>query len=97
VASTLREAFPAPVRNPRWATVQLETDDGVYTGRVDLPEGGQLGDLLNEGHPFLELHEVTGSDRVSLALVAVNKRCVRIARLLHESVGGLERCGGGRC
>jgi hypothetical protein len=70
----------------KWATVRIETDDGVYVGRIYVPETKKrLSDVLSDDRPFLNLTEVSvnGSERVE-QFIALNKRYVRTVRVLNE-------------
>jgi hypothetical protein len=76
-----------------WATVRVETDGGVYVGRLCVPDAKQrVSDVLADDRQFLSLIEVRVNDgeRVE-GYMAINKRFVRTLRILDE--GGL---AGGR-
>jgi hypothetical protein len=70
----------------RWATVRIETEGGVYVGRVYVPETKKrLSDVLCDDRPFINLTEVSLNDGETVeAFVAVNKNYVRTVRVLHE-------------
>ena len=70
----------------RWATVRIETEGGVYVGRVYVPETKKrLSDVLCDDRPFINLTEVSLNDGESVEpFVAINKRYVRTVRVLHE-------------
>jgi hypothetical protein len=70
----------------RWATVRIETETGVYVGRLYVPETRKrLSDVLNDDRPFLSLTEASTNDSDEVqAFVAVNKRFVRTVRVLDE-------------
>ncbi|MET0553933.1 MAG: hypothetical protein ABW221_12895 [Vicinamibacteria bacterium] len=75
----------------RWATVRVETDDGVYIGRMFIPEmKKRLSDVLCDERPFILLTEPT-KDAAPMreSFVAVNKTFVRTVRVLaeHEAEG----------
>ena len=70
----------------RWATVRVETDDGVYVGRMFIPEmKKRLSDVLCDERPFIMLTEPTKDAAPMMeAFVAVNKSFVRTVRVLQE-------------
>ncbi len=72
----------------RWATVQIETEKAVYTGRIYIPESKRrLSDVLTDDRPFVNLTEVSmnGTDQVEPYL-AINKRFIKIVRVLDDGV-----------
>lgn len=78
-------AFGAPVR-ARWATVRIETEAGVYVGRVYVPETKRrVSDMLADERIFLNLTEVSVNDSANLeAFVAINKAYIRTVRVLDD-------------
>ena len=70
----------------RWAMVRVETDGGVYVGRVFVPEPRtRVSDVLADDRQFLSLTEVRVNDGAQVeAYMAVNKRFVRTLRILDE-------------
>jgi hypothetical protein len=70
----------------RWATVRIETDSGVYVGRVFVPETKKrLSDVLCDDRPFINLTEVTiNGGGIIEPFVAVNKHYVKTVRVLNE-------------
>jgi len=70
----------------RWATVRVETDGGVYVGRVFVPETrARVSDVLADDRQFLSLTEVRVNDGAQVeAYMAVNKSFVRTLRILDE-------------
>lgn len=82
--TSLPTAQPA---RARWATVRIETDEGVYVGRMFIPEmKKRLSDVLCDDRPFIALTAVS-RDHSALeeSFVAINKRFVRTVRVLQES------------
>ncbi len=85
-----RKMTACPPASARWATIKVETDGGMYVGRMCVPEAGQrVSDVLGDDRQFLSLTEVrvNGSDQVE-AFMAVNKSFIRTLRVLDE--GGAE-------
>ena len=70
----------------RWATVRIETEATVYTGRIFVPETKkQLSDVISDDRMFLNLTEVTVNDSAGVeAFVALNKQYVKTIRVLSE-------------
>ena len=70
----------------RWATVRVETDGGVYVGRLYVPDTGRrVSDVLADDRQFLSLTDVRVNDGEHVeAFMAVNKRFVRTLRILDE-------------
>jgi hypothetical protein len=70
----------------KWATVRIETDEGVYVGRIYVPETKKrLSDVLSDDRPFLSLTEVSVNDSERVEqFIALNKRYVRTVRVLNE-------------
>lgn len=75
------------VQSSRWARVRVETADGVYIGRLYIPENKKrLSDVLCDERPFLSLTEVSREgSQVHEPFVAINKIFVRTVRVLEES------------
>lgn len=69
----------------RWATVRVETDGGVYVGRICVPDTKRVSDVLADDRQFLSLTEVRVNDgeRVE-GYMAINKSFVRTLRILDE-------------
>ena len=66
--------------------MRIETDDGVYVGRMFVPEmKKRLSDVLCDDRPFICLTEAS-KDHSALEedFVAINKRFVRTVRVLQE-------------
>jgi hypothetical protein len=72
----------------RWATVRVETDGGIYVGRMYIPETKKrVSDVLSDDRQFISLTEVSVNDAVQTeAYVAVNKSYIRTIRILHEGL-----------
>jgi len=70
----------------RWATVRIETEGGIYVGRVFVPETKKrLSDVLCDDRPFISLTEVSINDgETHEAFVALNKNFVKTVRVLDE-------------
>jgi hypothetical protein len=81
----------APAR-ARWATVRVETEGGIYVGRMYVPETKKrVSDVLCDDRPFVNLTEVSINDAAEVeSFVAVNKNYIRTIRILHEGAG--EEC-----
>lgn len=77
--------FGAPMR-ARWATVRIETEAGVYVGRVYVPETKRrVSDMLADERMFLNLTEVSVNDSAVLEpFMAVNKSYIRTVRVLDD-------------
>ena len=74
------------VGRPRWATVRLETEGCVYTGRMYVADGTlRVSDVLADDRQFLSLTEVkvNEADQVE-AFMAVNKSYIRTLKILDE-------------
>ena len=78
-------AAPQPAR-ARWASVRIETDEGVYVGRMFIPEmKKRLSDVLCDDRPFIALTGVTKDhSAIEEPFVAINKRFVRTVRVIQE-------------
>jgi len=72
----------------RWATVRVETDGGVYVGRVHIPDARtRVSDVLADDRQFLSLTDVRVDEGAqSEAYLAVNKSFVRTLRILDEGL-----------
>ncbi len=72
----------------RWATVRVETDGGVYVGRLFVPETKKRSsDVLCDDRPFLFLTEVSVNDSHDTEpFLAINKRFIKTVRVLHDGV-----------
>ena len=72
----------------RWATVRVETDGGVYVGRLYVPDTKKrVSDVLADDRQFLSLTDVSVNDGEQVeAYVAVNKQFVRTLRILDEGM-----------
>jgi len=70
----------------RWATVRVETDGGVYVGRIYVPDANRrVSDVLADDRQFLSLTDVRVNDGEQVeAYMAVNKSFVRTLRILDE-------------
>ncbi len=70
----------------RWATVRIEMDNGVYVGRVFVPETKKrLSDVLCDDRPFINLTDVTiNAGGILEPFVAINKQYVKTVRVLSE-------------
>ena len=70
----------------RFATVRVETDGGVYVGRLYVPDTGRrVSDVLADDRQFLSLTDVRVNDGEHVeAYMAVNKSFVRTLRILDE-------------
>ena len=70
----------------RWATVRVETDGGVYVGRIYVPDTKQrVSDVLADDRQFLSLTEVRVNDGERVEdYMAINKSFVRTLRILDE-------------
>jgi hypothetical protein len=79
----------------RWATIRVETDGGVYEGRICVPDAARrVSDVLADDRQFLSLTDVRLNDSDEAeAFMAVNKSFIRTLRILDEGVagGGRER------
>jgi hypothetical protein len=77
-------------RRIRWATVLIRTDWGTYLGRVQVPHGlRRVEDVLNDARAFVTLFDATMTETGEVQpLLALNKRCVRTARILDPSETG---------
>jgi hypothetical protein len=87
VAATFPSIQPSShAGRARWATVRVETDDGIYVGRMFIPEmKKRLSDVLCDERPFICLTEPTKDAAPMMeSFVAVNKSFVRTVRVLHE-------------
>jgi len=70
----------------RWATIRVETDGGVYVGRMCVPHAHlRVSDVLADDRQFLSLTDVrvNESDQAE-AFMAVNKSFIRTLRILDE-------------
>jgi hypothetical protein len=89
-------AGPVAARSPRARryTVRLETDSGIYVGKLYVPHGkGRVSDVIADERPFLNLTEVTHNDGLTVeSYVAVNKRHIHTLRVVDE---GVEEAAGG--
>jgi hypothetical protein len=84
--TTARIGVAGYANRARWATVRVETEGGVYVGRVYVPETKKrLSDVLCDDRPFLNMTEVTinGGDQPE-PFVAVNKNFIRNVRVVLE-------------
>ena len=82
----------------RWATVRVETDGGVYVGRIYVPDTKQrVSDVLADDRQFLSLTEVRVNDGERVEnYMAINKSFVRTLRILDEGgFAGVRVAGGG--
>jgi len=70
----------------RWATVRVETDGGIYVGRLYVPDTKKrVSDVLADDRQFLSLTEVSVNDQEQIeSFVAVNKQFVRTLRIIDE-------------
>ena len=70
----------------RWATVRVETDGGVYVGRIYVPDTDRrVSDVLADDRQFLSLTDVRVNEGEHVeAYMAVNKSFVRTLRILDE-------------
>ena len=73
----------------RRCTVRLETDSGVFVGKMYVAHGkGRVSDVLCDDRPFLSLTDVTTDDGQSIeSFVAINKRSIHTLRVLAEGPG----------
>ena len=74
------------VDRSRWATVRVETDGGVYVGRIYVLDTKQrVSDVLADDRQFLSLTEVRVNDGERVEdYMAINKSFVRTLRILDE-------------
>jgi hypothetical protein len=81
----------------RFATVRVETDGGVYVGRICVPAARlRVSDVLADDRQFLSLTDVRVNDgEQPEAFMAVNKSFVRTVRILDEGVVDAARAGHG--
>lgn len=86
VAAFMNAGMQVHTNRARWATVRVETDDGVYVGRMYVPETKKrLSDVLCDDRPFVSLTEVSKDDvELAESFVAINKSFIRTVRVLHE-------------
>jgi len=72
----------------RWATVRVETDNGVYVGRLYVADAKtRVSDVLSDDRQFLSLADVSMNDGQDLeSFMAVNKHFIRTLRILDEGV-----------
>ena len=70
----------------RWATIRVETDGGVYVGRMCVPQAHlRVSDVLADDRQFLSLTDVRVNDGDQAeAFMAVNKSFIRTLRILDE-------------
>jgi hypothetical protein len=70
----------------RWATVRVETDEGIYIGRMFIPEmKKRLSDVLCDERMFVALTEASKDGAPMMeSFVAINKSFVRTVRVLKE-------------
>jgi hypothetical protein len=83
--------FAAHAGRAKWATVQIATDFGSFTGRLYIPESKRrVSDVLSDSRPFLSLTEVTASDDGPVEpFIAINKSHVRFLRVLDDGAAEL--------
>jgi hypothetical protein len=85
----------APERSERsrWATIRVETDGGVYVGRICVPEARlRVSDVLADDRQFLSLTDVHVNDgEEKEAFMAVNKSFIRTLRILDEGTAEAAR------
>jgi hypothetical protein len=81
---------PRAARSPRArrCTVRIETDSGVFVGKVYVPHGkGRVSDVLSDERVFLNLTDATTNDGLTVeSYIAVNKSHIRTLRVLDEGV-----------
>jgi len=72
----------------RWATVRVETDNGVYVGRLYVADAStRVSDVLSDDRQFLSLKDVSMNDGpYTESFMAVNKHFIRTLRILDEGV-----------
>ena len=70
----------------RFATIRVETDGGIYVGRIYVPDTNRrVSDVLADDRQFLSLTDVRVNDGEQVeAYMAVNKSFVRTLRILDE-------------
>jgi hypothetical protein len=70
----------------RFATVRVETDGGIYVGRIYVPDTNRrVSDVLADDRQFLSLTDVRVNEGEHVeAYMAVNKSFVRTLRILDE-------------
>jgi len=82
----------------RFATVRVETDGGIYVGRIYVPDASsRVSDVLADDRQFLSLTDVRVNEGEHVeAYMAVNKSFVRTLRILDEggTDGRIARRGG---
>ena len=85
IHSVSRPLGAAPSR-ARWATVQVDTENGVYLGRLYVPETKKrASDVLSDDRLFIFLTEVSFNESTQVEpFVAINKRFVRTVRILDD-------------
>ena len=71
----------------RWATVRVETDHGVYVGRLYVADASKrVSDVLSDDRQFLSLADVSMNDGEHLeSFMAVNKHFIRTLRFVDDS------------
>jgi hypothetical protein len=79
----------------RWATVRVETDHGVYVGRLYVADAGKrVSDVLADDRQFLSLADVSVNGAQHLeSFMAVNKHFIRTLRIVDEGVAEGPRAG----
>ncbi len=92
-ASRNWEPQPLVPARSRWATVRVETDAGVYVGRMFVAgDTLRVSDVLADDRQFLSLADVKVNDGEQVeAFMAVNKSYVRTLRILDEGRPGDHR------
>jgi hypothetical protein len=72
----------------RWATVRVETEGGIYVGRMYVPETKKrVSDVLSDDRQFISLTEVSVNDAANTeSFMAINKSYIRTIRILHEGL-----------
>jgi hypothetical protein len=75
-------------RRARRATVRVETDNGVYVGRLYVAGAARrVSDVLCDDRQFLSLTDVSMNDgKHTESFMAVNKQFIRALRILDEGV-----------
>jgi hypothetical protein len=82
-----RERPCAHSERARWATIQVDADEGTYLGCLYVPEAKRrVSDVLNDERTFICLSDARLNDSESAEpFVALNKRFVRAVRILRDA------------
>ena len=88
IMTTKTQGMAYQAARARWATVRVETEGGIYVGRMYVPETKKrVSDVLSDDRQFISLTEVSVNDSAHTeSFVAVNKLYIRTIRILHEGL-----------